>query len=88
MSELALIFSIMLSNADMLRFSLSCWNVYNITNPAKEEKFMNAVLEERPSEILADEEKRYVKLSYEDIKKISDELIEQNMEAYIALANN
>ena len=49
---------------------------------------MNAVLEERPSEILADEEKRYVKLSYEDIKKISGELIEQNMEAYIALANN
>ena len=45
-------------------------------------------VQERPSEIFTEEEKHYVKLNYEDIKKISDELIEQNMEAYIALANN
>ena len=42
---------------------------------------------EIPSEIFTEEEKHYVKLSYEDIKKISDELIEKHKQVYIALAN-
>ncbi|MBQ6970842.1 MAG: hypothetical protein IJP86_00640 [Synergistaceae bacterium] len=47
---------------------------------------MEAALEESNTEIFT-EGKRYTLLSYEDVKKISDELIEQNMEAYLALAN-
>ena len=47
---------------------------------------MEAVIEERRTEIFT-EGKRYTLLSYEDVKQISDELIEQNMEAYRVLAN-
>lgn len=47
---------------------------------------MEAVDEEKRTEIFT-EVKRYTLLSYEDVKKISDELIEQNMEAYRVLAN-
>ena len=52
---------------------------------------MNAVLEDReyktsqvPDEAYG---KKYIRLDYEDIKNISDELIEQNMKAYRVLAN-
>ena len=47
---------------------------------------MEAVHEEIHTEIFT-EGKRYTLLNYEDVKKISDELIEQNMEAYRVLAN-
>ncbi|MBQ3402443.1 MAG: hypothetical protein IJG65_03575 [Synergistaceae bacterium] len=47
---------------------------------------MEAIREESNTEVFADG-KRYTLFSYEDVKKISDELIEQNMEAYLALAN-
>ena len=49
---------------------------------------MNTVIEERtaqiPDEIYSN---KYIRLNYEDIKNISDELIEQNMKAYRVLAN-
>ena len=35
-----------------------------------------------------DERKEYVMLNYEDIKNISDTLIEENIEAYRVLAND
>ena len=49
---------------------------------------MNAILEERTAQV-SDEAyiKKYIRLNYEDIKNISDELIEQNMKAYRVLAN-
>ena len=49
---------------------------------------MNTVHEERIAQI-SDEaySNKYIRLNYEDIKNISDELIEQNMKAYRVLAN-
>ena len=38
-------------------------------------------------EIAPKREDSYIKLDYEDIKQISDELIAQNMEACLTLAN-
>ncbi|MBQ3396292.1 MAG: hypothetical protein IJG34_01955 [Synergistaceae bacterium] len=49
---------------------------------------MNTVLEESAQEVFQEtSEKKYIRLDYEDIKNISDELIEQNMNAYLVLAN-
>ena len=46
---------------------------------------MNEIIEGNTAKVF--EDKKYIKLNYEDIKSISDELIEQNKEAYTALAN-
>ena len=49
---------------------------------------MDSVLEEKYSaDTLTEANRQYIKLTYEDIKEISDGLIEQNMEAYRVLAN-
>ena len=59
-----------------------------ITKLSKERRNMNTVLEESAQEVFQEtSEKKYIRLDYEDIKNISDELIEQNMNAYLVLAN-
>lgn len=77
----------MLSNADMLRFSLSCWNVYNITNPLKEEKFMNTVLREEEFDVLEAVHEEYENMPHEKVVEGTRDLIEKHMEALTALAN-
>ncbi|MBR0316173.1 MAG: hypothetical protein IJQ99_04845 [Synergistaceae bacterium] len=48
---------------------------------------MKEIIEGNTAKIYESTEKKYIKLTYEDIKKESDELIKQIMEAYKVLAN-
>ena len=62
-------------------------DVYNITNPIKEEKFMNTVLKEEEFDVLEAAHEEYENADNEEVMKISERLLEKHKEAYTALAN-
>ena len=61
--------------------------MYNITNPIKEEKFMNAVLKEEKFDVQELPREEYEDMPHEMVVKGTRELIDKHMEALVALAN-